>query len=385
VPNEAYIVDAIRTPVAKKGGGLAHMHPADMAGHVMRSVVERNDIDPETVDDVVFGTVDTVGPNAANVTRTAWLAAGLPESVPATTVDRQCGSSQQAVHFAAQAVMSGSMDLVIAGGSQNMSLIPFGYSSFATEQFGIPDPWTTCEGYVARYGTELVNQFRSADRIATAWGLTREDLEAYSLESHRRAVAAIDEGRFDREIVPLAGVTVDEGPRRDTSLERMARLGPVVEGTIITAAMSSQMSDAAAAVLIASESALRRHDLRPRARIHHMTVAGDDPIMMLTGPIPATKKALAKTGLSLDEIDLVEINEAFAPVVLAWQRETDADLARVNVNGGAIALGHPIGATGAKLLATLLCELERTGGRYGLLTVCENGGLANLTIIERLG
>jgi acetyl-CoA C-acetyltransferase len=381
---DAYIVDIIRTPVAKKGGGLAHLHPADMAGHVMRAVVERNDVDPAAVDDVVFGTVDTVGPNAANVTRTAWLAAGLPESVPATTVDRQCGSSQQAIHFAAQAVMSGAMDLVLAGGAQNMSLVPFGYSSFATEQFGIPDPWTSCEGYVARYGTELVNQFRSADRIAAKWSIDREDLEAYSLESHRRAITAIDEGRFDREIVPLAGVRVDEGPRRDTTAERMAKLKPIVEGTMITAAMSSQMSDAAAAVLIANDDALRLHGLTPRARIHHMTVAGDDPIMMLTGPIPATAKALARTGMSLDEIDLIEINEAFAPVVLAWQKETGADLARVNVNGGAIALGHPIGATGAKLMATLLCELERTNGRYGLLTVCENGGLANLTIIERL-
>jgi acetyl-CoA C-acetyltransferase len=381
---DAYIVDIVRTPVGKKGGGLAHLHPADMSGHVMRTIVERNDVDPAAVDDVVFGTVDTVGPNAANVTRTAWLAAGLPESVPATTVDRQCGSSQQAIHFAAQAVMSGAMDLVLAGGAQNMSLVPFGYSSFATEQFGIPDPWTSCEGYVARYGTELVNQFRSADRIATKWSISREDLEAYSIESHRRAVLAIDEGRFEREIVPLAGLSVDEGPRRDTTLERMARLSPIVEGTVITAAMSSQMSDAAAAVLIANDDALRRHGLVPRARIHHMTVAGDDPIMMLTGPIPATAKALAKTGMTLDDIDLVEINEAFAPVVLAWQKETGADLARVNVNGGAIALGHPIGATGAKLMATLLCELERTGGRYGLLTVCENGGLANLTIIERL-
>jgi acetyl-CoA C-acetyltransferase len=350
----------------------------------MRALLERTKVDPAAVDDVVFGTVDALGPNAANVTRTAWLAAGFPESVPATTVDRQCGSSQQAIHFAAQAVQSGSMDVVIAGGLQNMSMIPFGHSSFAAEPFGIPDPWSTSPGFTARYGTRLANQFWSANEIAQKWGISRAEMEDFALESHRRAIRAIDEGRFDNEIVPLAGLAVDEGPRRNTTLERMAGLGPVLEGTDITAAVSSQMSDAASALLIVNEKGLKAHGLTPRARIQHMTVAGADYVLMLTGPLAATRRAFERTGMTIEDIDLIEINEAFASVPLAWQRETGADLNKVNVNGGALALGHPIGATGAKLMATLVNELERTGGRYGLLTVCENGGLANLTIVERL-
>ncbi|HVX19783.1 MAG TPA: acetyl-CoA C-acetyltransferase [Acidimicrobiales bacterium] len=381
---EAYIVDAVRTPTGKKGGGLAHVHPADLGAHVMAAVLDRTGVDPAAVDDVVFGTVDMLGPNAANVTRTAWLTAGFPESVPATTVDRQCGSSQQAVHFAAQAVMSGSMDVVVAGGLQNMSLIPFGHSSFAAEPFGIPDPWTTSPGFTARFGKHTANQFRSADDIARQWGISREDMERFSLRSHQRAVQAIDEGRFDNEVVAFEGVTVDEGPRRDSTLEKMATLKPVVEGTGITAAVSSQMSDAASAVLVVSEQGLADHGLTPRARVHHMTVAGADYRLMLTGPLAATERALARTGMSIDDFDLFEVNEAFASVPLAWLKATGADPDRLNVNGGAIALGHPIGATGAKLMATMLNELERTGGRYGLETVCENGGLANLTIIERL-
>jgi acetyl-CoA C-acetyltransferase len=383
---EAYIVEAVRTPVGKKNGGLSTAHPADLGAHVLKQLVERTGIDPAAVEDVVFGCLDTLGPQAGDIARTAWLAAGLPEEVPGTTIDRQCGSSQQALHFAAQGVMSGTQDVVVAGGVQNMSQIPIGSAFRAAAALGMeqPDPFSGSKGWVARYGNQPVNQFYGAELIADKWGITRADMEAFALESHRRAIRAIDEGRFDREISPYEGVTTDEGPRRDTTLEKMQSLKPVSEGGRITAAVSSQISDGAAAILVVSERALKQHNLTPRARIHHLSVRGADPIYMLTAPIPATAHALEKTGLSIDDIDLVEINEAFAPVVLAWQKETGADLAKVNVNGGALALGHPIGATGAKLMATLVNELERTGGRYGLLTVCENGGLANLTIIERL-
>jgi len=381
---DAYLVDAVRTPVGKRGGGLAEAHPADLGAHVIEALMERTDVDPAAVEDVIFGCVDAVGPQAGDIARTCWLAAGLPEEVPGTTIDRQCGSSQQALHFAAQAVMSGTSDLIVAGGVQNMSMIPIASAMTVASQFGFTDPFSGSKGWAARYGSEEVSQFRAAELIAEKWGVSREEMEAFALESHQRAVRAIDEGRFDREIVPYDGLTTDEGPRRDTSVERMATLTPLVEGGRITAAVSSQISDAATAILVASEGAVAEHALTPRARVHHLSVRGADPIFMLTAPIPATAHALAKTGMTLDDIDLVEINEAFASVVLAWQRETGADLAKVNVNGGAIALGHPLGATGTRLMTTLLNELERTGGRFGLQTMCEGGGQANVTIIERL-
>jgi acetyl-CoA C-acetyltransferase len=381
---EAYIVGAVRTAVGRKKGALSAAHPADLGAHVIKAVVEAAGVDPAAVDDVVFGCVDTVGHQAGDIARTAWLAAGLPEEVPGVTVDRQCGSSQQAVHFAAQAVMSGTADLVVAGGVQNMSQIPIAAAMTLAAQFGITDPFSGSKGWRARYGDQPVSQFHAAELIAEKWDVSREAMEDFALESHRRALAAIDEGRFDREIVPYEGFAVDEGPRRDTSKEAMAGLRTLVEGGRLTAAVSSQISDASAALLIASEDAVRTHGLTSRARIHHLSVRGADPIYMLTAPIPATAHALRKTGMSLDDIDLVEINEAFAPVVLAWARETGADLAKVNVNGGAIALGHPLGATGARLMTSLLHELERTGGRYGLQTMCEGGGQANVTIIERL-
>ena len=381
---EAFIVDAVRSPVGRKGGGLAGVHPADLGAHAIRELIERTGIDPAAVDDVVFGCVDTIGPQAGDIARTCWLAAGMPDEVPGTTVDRQCGSSQQAVHFAAQAVMSGTSDLIVAGGVQNMSMIPISSAMTAAEPLGFENPFSGSKGWAARYGTQEVSQFRAAEMIAEKWNVTRDDMEAFALESHRRAGQAQDEGRFDREIAPLEGVTADEGIRRDTSVERMAKLRTLVEGGRLTAAVSSQISDASAAILIASADAVRVHGLTPRARIHHLSVRGADPIWMLTAPIPATAHALARSGMSLDEIDLVEINEAFACVVLAWQREVGYDLAKVNVNGGAIALGHPLGATGARLMTTLLHELERTRGRYGLQTMCEGGGQANVTIIERL-
>ncbi len=381
---EAYIVDAVRTPVGRRGGGLSQVHAADLGAHPIKALFERTDVDPGAVDDVIFGCVDTIGPQAGDIARTCWLVAGLPDHVPGTTVDRQCGSSQQAVHFAAQAVMSGTADLVVAGGVQNMSAIPISSAMLVGEQFGFTTPFAESPGWQARYGDEEVNQFRSADMIAKKWGCTREEMEAFAIESHRRAVQAIDEGRFEAEIVPLGDVATDEGPRREQNIEKMKSLPPLVEDGWITAAVASQISDAAAALLIASEDAVRTHGLRPRARIHHLSVRADDPVWMLTAPIPATRHALAKAGMTLDDIDLVEINEAFASVVLAWAKESGADLAKVNVNGGAIALGHPLGATGARLMTTMLHELERTGGRYGLQTMCEGGGQANVTIIERL-
>jgi acetyl-CoA C-acetyltransferase len=375
---EAYIVGAVRTPTGRRGGGLSEVHPADLGGHVIAALLDRVGADPAAVDDVVFGCVDTVGPQSGDIARTCWLAAGLPEHVPGVTVDRQCGSAQQAVHFAAQAVMSGTADLVVAGGVQNMSQVPIA-SAMAPA-----GPYAGSVGWEARYGDQEVSQFRSADLIAAKWGIDREELEAYALGSHQRALRAIDEGRFAAETVPYGQCSVDEGPRRDTTVEKMASLAPLRPGGVTTAALSSQIADGASAVLVASERAVREHGLRPRARVHHLSARGDDPVMMLTAPIPATARALAKAGLSLDDIDLVEINEAFASVVLAWQRELGADLSRVNVNGGAIALGHPLGSTGTRLLTTLLHELERTGGRYGLQTMCEGGGQANVTVIERL-
>ncbi len=381
---EAYVVDAVRTPVTRRGTALAEVHPADLGAHVLNALVERSGIDPAVVEDVVFGCVDTIGPQAGDIARTCWLAAGLPEHVPGTTVDRQCGSSQQAVHFAAQAVMSGTADVVVAGGVQNMSQIPISSAMTAAEPLGFTDPFSGSVGWVKRYGDVPVSQFYAADEIARRWDISREAMEEWALQSHQRALTAIAEGRFTREIAPYGEVAQDIGPRADTTLERMAGLKTLQEGGRVTAAVSSQITDGAAALLVVSEAALKAHGLTPRARIHHLSVRADDPILMLTAPIPATAHALQKAGMTIDDIDLVEINEAFASVVLAWLKETGADPARVNVNGGAIALGHPLGATGARLMTTLLHELERTGGRYGLQTMCEGGGQANVTIIERL-
>ena len=381
---EAYIIDAVRTPVGKRGGSLAKVHSADLGAHVLRALVERTGIDPGSVDDVVMGCCDTIGSQAGDVARTAWLVAGLPDHVPGVTIDRQCGSSQQAVHFAAQGVMSGTQDLVVAGGLQNMSAIPISAAMLVAQQYGFSTPFAESPGWLERYGDQEVSQFRSAEMIAEKWDISRAEMEEFALASHTRALTAISEGRFDNEILPVGDFAVDECPR-DTSLEKMAGLKPLAEGGRITAAVSSQICDASSAMLIASEQAVETHGLTPRARVHHLSVRGDDPIWMLTGPIRATRHALERTGLKVADIDLFECNEAFASVVLAWSRELEVPLDKVNVNGGGIALGHPIGATGTRLMTTLLNELERTGGRFGLQTMCEGGGQANVTIIERLG
>ncbi|HQQ64031.1 MAG TPA: acetyl-CoA C-acetyltransferase [Pseudomonadales bacterium] len=380
---EAYIVDALRTPTGRRKGGLSHVHGADLGAHVLKAIVERNGIPDNEYDDVIFGCVDTIGPLAGDIARTAWLAAGLSQEVPGTTIDRQCGSSQQAVHFAAQAVMSGTMDVIVAGGVQTMTQIPISSAMIAAEPMGFKDPFSGSKGWVARYGAEPPTQFKSAQMIADKWNLSREDLEIFSLESHTRALRAIAEGRFKREIVPMEGVEHDETPRQST-LEKMAALDFLFGCEKVTAAVSSQTCDAASAMLIVSEAALKRYNLKPRARIHHMSVRAEDPIWMLTAPISATQYALKKAGMTLADIDVVEINEAFAAVVMAWLKETGYPHEKTNVNGGAIALGHPLGATGTRLMTTLLHELERTGGRYGLQTMCEGGGQANVTIIERL-
>lgn len=381
---DAYIIDAVRTPVGRRNGSLAEVHSADLGGHVLSALMKRTGVDPNAVEDVVFGCCDTIGSQAGDIARTCWLVAGLPEHVPGTTVDRQCGSAQQAVHFAAQGVMSGTQDLVVAGGVQNMNAIPISAAMLAGQPYGFPDPFSTSPGWKARYGDQEVSQFRSAEMIAEKWQISREQMEQFALESHQRAIAATDAGWFANEIIPLNGLEQDETPRRDTSLERMAALQPLQEGGRITAAVSSQTADGAAALLIASEGAVKAHGLKPRARIHHMSVRADDPVWMLTAPIAATRYALEKTGLSVADIDLFECNEAFASVVLAWMKELDIPREKVNVNGGAIALGHPLGATGGRLMTTMLNELERRGGRYALQTMCEGGGQANVTIIERL-
>lgn len=382
---EAYIIDAVRTPVGRKKGSLAQIHSADLGGEVLSALIKRTNIDPNLIDDVVFGCCDTIGSQAGDIARTCWLVAGLPEHVPGTTVDRQCGSAQQAVHFAAQGVMSGTQDLVIAGGVQNMNAVPISAAMLAGQAFGIPDPFSTSPGWQKRYGTQEVNQFRSAEMIAEKWNISREEMEQFALESHQRAAAAAEAGYFANEITPVNGLERDETPRPDTSLEKMATLVPLMPEGRITAAMASQTADGAAALLIASEAAVKRHGLKPRARIHHLSVRADDPVWMLTAPIAATRHALAKTGLTVSDIDLFECNEAFASVVIAWMKELDIPRDKVNVNGGAIALGHPLGATGARIMTTLLNELERRGGRFALQTMCEGGGQANVTIIERLG
>jgi acetyl-CoA C-acetyltransferase len=381
---EAYIVDAVRSPVGKRRGKLAHVHGADLGAHVLKALVARNpSIPAEDYDDVVFGCLDAIGPLAGNIARSCWLAAGLPLTVPGVTVDRQCGSSQQALHFAAQAVMSGVNDVVVAGGVQTMSQIPISSAMVAAKPLGFTDPFSGSKGWVERFGNQPVSQFYAAQKIADQWNISREDMEVFSLESHTRALKAIAEGRFNKEIVPLEGLEQDETPRQST-LEKMKTLEPLEPGGKLTAAVSSQTCDGSSAVLVVSEKALKRYNLKPRARVHHMSVLGDDPIMMLTAPIPATRHALKKAGMKLEDIDLVEINEAFASVVLAWFKEIGYPHEKTNVNGGAIALGHPLGATGMKLMCTLLNELERTNKRYGLQTMCEGGGVANVTIIERL-
>ena len=380
---EAFIIDAVRTPVGRRGGGLSQVHPADLGAHSIKALIDRTGVDANAVDDVVFGNVDSVGPQAGCIARTSWLAAGLPEHVPGTTIDRQCGSAQQAVNFAAQAVMSGTMDLVVAGGVQNMSMIPISSAMLAGEALGFSDPFTGSPGWTTRYGTGEVSQFVGAEMMVSKWKLTRAEMEEFAVESHLRAIRAIAEGRFESQIEPLNGVIHDEGPR-EPNWDKIRSLKTLTPDGQLTAACASQISDGSAALLIANERAVKQHGLKPRARIHHISVLADDPIMMLSAPIAATKRALQKAGMTIDDIDLVEINEAFAPVVMAWMRELGADHAKVNVNGGAIALGHPLGATGARLMTTLLHELERTGGRYGLQTMCEGGGQANVTIIERL-
>ncbi|QBI52294.1 acetyl-CoA C-acetyltransferase [Streptomonospora litoralis] len=378
---EAYIVGAVRTPVGTKKGALAGVHPADLGAHVLTELMGRTGVDPAAVEDVVMGCVSQVGPQALDIARTAWLSAGLPETTAGVTVDRQCGSSQQAVHFAAQGVMSGTQELVVASGVENMGMVPMGANAKYAIDAGLS---LFGEGWDRRYGDQEISQFRGAQLMAEKWGHTREDLERYSLESHRRAAAAREAGYFEKQIAPLAGVTQDEGVRPDTTLEKMAGLDPLREGWALTAAVASQVSVGAGALLIASEHAVERHGLTPMARIVQLSLVGDDPVYMLTAPIPATRKALEKAGLGIGDIDVTEINEAFAPVPLAWMHELGADPAKTNPNGGAIALGHPLGATGAVLMTKLVHELERTHGRYGLQTMCEGGGQANVTIVERV-
>ena len=380
---EAYILDAVRTPTGRRRGGLSNIHGADLGAHVLKTLVDRNNIPDVDYDDVMFGCVDTIGPLAGDIARTSWLAAGLSDEVPGTTIDRQCGSSQQAIHFASQAVMAGVNDVVIAGGVQTMSQIPIGSSMLAGQPLGFNDPFSGSQGWVSRYGNAEVSQYNSAQMIADKWNFSREAMESFALESHRRALSAIEKGFFSREIQPLEELDMDETPRK-TSMEKMAELDPLAEGGTITAAVSSQTCDGASGVLIVSDKALLRYNLTPRARIVHMSVRAEDPIWMLTAPIPATKYAMQRSGMRLEDIDLVEINEAFASVPMAWLHETEYPHEKTNVNGGAIALGHPLGATGTKLMTTLLHELERIGGRYGLQTMCEGGGQANVTIIERL-
>ena len=375
---EAVIVDAVRTPVGRRDGGWKNWHPVDLLALTLKSIVQRNKLDPALVDDVVAGCVGQAGEQAFNVARNAVLAAGFPESVPGTTVDRQCGSSQQAAHFAAQGVIAGSYDVAIACGVESMSRVPMGSNGAGPgKPFG---PMV-----MSRYNDVVFHQGVGAEMMAERWKISRGELDAFSLESHRRAARATEEGRFCDEIVPVGQVTRDEGIRAETSLEKMATLKPAFKPDgVITAGNSSQISDGAASVLIMERGVAERLGLRPLARFVAFALAAEDPVIMLSAPIPATRKILDRAGLLLEDIDRVEINEAFASVVLAWQRELHADLSKVNVNGGAVALGHPLGASGARLMTTLVHELQRSGGRYGLQTMCEGGGMANATLIERM-
>jgi acetyl-CoA C-acetyltransferase len=379
---DAFIVSALRTPVGKKKGTLSNMHPADLGAVVLSATFDQIDLDPGLVEDVIFGCVDTIGPQAGDIARTCWLAAGLPEHVPGTTVDRQCGSSQQAVHFAAQAIMSGTSDVVIAGGVQNMNLIPISYAMIAGQALGFADPFSGSKGWLNRYGNKEVSQFNSAQMIAEKWDISRSEMESFAYQSHQKAMNAINKGLFKDEIVSVGEFSIDETPRAETSLEKMASLNPLIEGHDITAAISSQNADASAALLIVSEKILKEHNLTPLARIAHISVRADDPIWMLTAPMPATEYAVKKSGIKLDDIGLVEINEAFASVAMAWQKEMEYPINQINVNGGAIALGHPLGATGARLMTTMIHNMKRDNIKYGLQTMCEGGGQANVTILE---
>jgi acetyl-CoA acyltransferase len=388
MPREAVIVDAVRTPMGRREGMLKGWHPVDLLAYTLRGLIESNRLKPELIDDVIAGCVMQVGEQTANVGRNAVLAAGFPESVPGTTVDRQCGSSQQAIHFAAQGVIAGSYDIAIGCGVESMSRVPMG----ASAKSGPGKPFGPA--MMERYHDVSFNQGISAEMMAERWNLSRTQLDEFSLESHRRAARATTEGRFEREILPIevqteqgsATVAKDEGIRADTTLEKMASLKTVFkpEGGCITAANSSQITDGAAAVLVMERGTAERLGLKPLARFVAFALAGDDPVLMLSAPIPATRRILERAGMKLGDMDRIEINEAFASVVLAWQKETGADLAKVNVNGGAVALGHPLGASGARLMTTLVHELQRSGGRYGLQTMCEGGGMANATIIERI-
>ena len=379
---DAFIVSALRTPIGKKKGSLSNMHPADLGAIVLSATFDQVDLDPGLVEDVIFGCVDTVGPQAGDIARTCWLAAGLPEHVPGTTIDRQCGSSQQAVHFAAQAIMSGTSDVVIAGGVQNMNLIPISYAMIAGQALGFTDPFSGSKGWVNRYGNKEVSQFNSAQMIAKKWNISRSEMENYAFQSHQKAMHAIEKGFFQDEIVSVGEFCIDETPRAETSLEKMASLNPLIDGHDITAAISSQNADASSAILIVSEKILTEHNLTPLARIAHISVRADDPIWMLTAPMPATEYAVKKSGIKLNDIELVEINEAFASVAMAWQKEMEYPMNQINVNGGAIALGHPLGATGARLMTTMVHNMKRDNIKYGLQTMCEGGGQANVTILE---
>ncbi len=380
---EAFIVEAVRTPVGRRGGSLSKIHSADLGAIALKGLLRKSKLDPSLVEDVIFGCVDTIGSQAGDIARTSWLVAGLPEEVPGTTIDRQCGSSQQALHFAAQAVMSGTNDVVIAGGVQNMSQIPISAAMLAGQEYGFSDPFNDSQGWQDRYGVGEVSQFKSAQMIAKKWSISREEMEIFALESHQKAISAIDSGKFDDEIIQVGDFVNDETPRRDTNLEKMAALEPLEEGSRITAAVSSQNCDASAAMLVVSSSALKKYSLTPKVRIHNLSVRADNPIWMLTAPIEATNYALKKSGMKLSDIELVEINEAFASVVMAWQKELHFDYEKINVNGGAISLGHPLGATGSRLMTTLIHEMQRRKVRYGLQTMCEGGGQANVTILER--
>ncbi|MGH0032785.1 MAG: acetyl-CoA C-acetyltransferase [Myxococcota bacterium] len=387
---DAYIVGAVRTAGGRRNGKLKDIHPVDLGAKVLDELVARTGVDPAAIEDVIFGCVDQVGAQSANIARNAVLSSSLPESVPGTTVDRQCGSSQQALHFAAQAVMSGVHDITIAGGVENMSMVPLGGNAIAGHKAGMGGPYG--EGMKKRYPGKRFNQFAGAEMMAEKWGFSREDLDRFGLASHEKAARATNEGRFEREILPVEVQTEegsekfakDEGIRYDASYEAMAGLKPLSDKNLLTAGTSSQITDGAAALLIANENGLKRMGATPRARVAAMTLAGADPVMMLAAPIPATQKLLERAGKQIGDIDLYEVNEAFASVPMAWLHDLKADPAKLNVNGGAIALGHPLGCSGAKLMTTLLHELERTGGTYGVQTMCEGGGLSNATLIERL-
>src|SRR5690625_105785 len=381
--SQAFIVDALRTPVGRRNGALAQIHPADLAAAPLAALFDRLGIDTAEYDEIILGCIDQIGPQAFDIARTAWLAAGGSEAVPGTTIDRQCGSGQQAVHYAAQAVMSGTSDLVVAGGVQNMSTIPIGSANIIMQDQGFPNPFAGSKAWADRYGDQQISQFYGAEMMANRWGITRDQAEAFAAESHRRAIASQEAGFFAEEILPLGGLRDDEGPRTPNRA-KMRELQTMRPNGIHTPATASQISDGAALLAIASERAVEEYGLVPRARIHHVSARADDPVMMLSAPIRATRFALERTSMDINEFDAIEINEAFAAVVFAWEKELRPDMSKVNMHGGAIALGHPIGATGARLMTTLLHSLENSGGRFGLQTMCEGGGQANVTIIERL-